>query len=194
MNFLAHQYLSGADEQIKIGNFIADLLRGKEVDAYKGNIRLGIDLHRQIDQFTDDHPAVKEAVKIFKETQGKYAPVIVDIAFDHFLAANWQKYHQQELNDFAMDFYEIMTKHQALLPEKVQFILPRMRTQNWLYEYQYLDGIQKAFEGVSRRASFASNMANARIGLERNYDELQFQFDTFFEDIITFVKEQNIKL
>jgi acyl carrier protein phosphodiesterase len=194
MNFLAHQYLSGADHEIKIGNFIADMIRGKEMEGYEAGIQQGIKLHRAIDQFTDHHEVVKEAITIFKASQGKYAPVIVDIAFDHFLAANWKRYHAQELGDFAQDFYSILSQNEVILPQKVQQMLPFMKAQNWLYEYQYLDGIQKAFEGMSRRASFDSNMANARLGLEKHYEELQGHFDVFFEDMISFVKEQNIDL
>lgn len=194
MNFLAHQYLSGSDEKIKIGNFIADMVRGKEVDQFDDRIKEGISLHREIDAFTDQHVQVKKAVQLFRDSQGKYAPVVVDITFDHFLASNWNRYHNSELNDFARDFYDLMMDNIALMPEKVQWIIPRMKKQNWLYEYQFLGGIQQAYEGMSRRASFESNMANARVGLEDNYIELGEIFEDFFSDMIKFVRTQNIDL
>lgn len=194
MNFLAHQYLSGPEDQIKIGNFIADMVRGKEIELYDERIKEGIKLHRAIDHFTDNHKLVKSATEIFKETQGKYAPVIVDIAFDHFLASSWKNYHEKELFHFAHEFYDMMMDNKSILPEKVQQMLPFMKAQNWLYEYQYLDGIQKAFEGMSRRASFKSNMADARSGLEKHYDQLKEHFEGFFDDMIIFVKDQNIKI
>lgn len=194
MNFLAHQYLSGSDEKIKIGNFIADMVRGKEVDQFDDRIKEGISLHREIDAFTDQHVQVKKAVQLFRDSQGKYAPVVVDITFDHFLASNWNRYHNSELNDFARDFYDLMMDNIALMPEKVQWIIPRMKEQNWLYEYQFLGGIQQAYEGMSRRASFESNMANARVGLEDNYIELGEIFEDFFSDMIKFVRTQNIDL
>lgn len=194
MNFLAHQYLSGSDEQIKIGNFIADMIRGREIEQFDSRVQEGVLLHRAIDSFTDHHSAVKEAVNIFRTTQGKYAPVIVDITFDHFLAANWKDYHEQDLNDFAHTFYDLLLKNITVLPEKVQWMVPRMKKQNWLYGYQFLDGIQQAYLGVSRRASFDSNMANARHGLEQNYDELKVLFEIFFRDIVTFVRTQNVEI
>lgn len=192
MNFLAHQYLSGPDDQLKIGNFLADMIRGKEIERFDNGIQKGILLHRSIDQFTDSHKAVKEAIKLFKETQGKYASVIVDITFDHFLAFHWKKYHSKELNVFANEFYDLMASNYSILPEKVQYMIPRMKQQNWLYEYQFLDGIQQAYEGISRRASFDSNMANARVGLEKNYDQLNQLFEAFFSDIIKHVKSQDV--
>lgn len=194
MNFLAHQYLSGSSEHIKIGNFVADMVRGKQVELFSEEIQQGIQLHREIDRFTDSHEAVREAIEIFKPTQGKYSPVIVDITFDHFLANDWDKYHDQDLNDFAFEFYELMMDNLVIMPEKVQWIIPRMKKQNWLFEYQFLDGIQQAYEGISRRASFDSNMANAREGLEENYDELKSLFEDFFEDMIKFVRAQNIEI
>lgn len=194
MNFLAHQYLSGSNEQIKIGNFVADMVRGKQVKLFNEEIQRGIQLHREIDSFTDNHPSVRKAIDIFRSSQGKYSPVIVDITFDHFLANNWSNYHDQGLNDFAFEFYNLMMGNLEILPEKVQWIIPRMKEQNWLYEYQFLDGIQQAYEGISRRASFDSNMANARQGLEENYDDLKYLFEVFFEDMIKFVRDQNIEI
>lgn len=194
MNFLAHQYLSGSNKQIKIGNFVADMVRGKQVKLFNEEIQEGIQLHREIDSFTDNHPSVRKAIDIFRPSQGKYSPVIVDITFDHFLANNWSDYHDQDLNDFAFEFYNLMMGNLEILPEKVQWIIPRMKKQNWLYEYQFLDGIQQAYEGISRRASFDSNMANARQGLEENYDDLKYLFEVFFEDMIKFVRDQNIEI
>lgn len=161
------------------------------MEQFDEGIQQGIQLHRAIDHFTDNHDQVKKAIQLFRSSQGKYAPVIVDITFDHFLAANWSSYSEQELNSFANNFYDLMIENLDLMPEKVQWIIPRMKAQNWLYEYQYLDGIQQAYEGISRRANFRSNMAFARVDLENHYDELQQCFSLFFDDIISFVRSQN---
>ena len=56
MNFLAHLYLSGDDEEQIVGNFIADHVKGKAIESYSDGIRAGIMLHREIDVFTDSHP------------------------------------------------------------------------------------------------------------------------------------------
>lgn len=170
------------------------MLRGSEVNDYQSRILTGILLHRKIDEFTDHHPLVKDAISLFKPGQGRYASVIVDISFDHFLAKKWKKYHSLELNDFATKVYDTMDGNHQILPERFQLMLPKMRSENWLYQYQYLDGIQKAFEGIARRASFETNMANAREGLERNYHELDSIFEEFFDDIIKFVKNEGIEL
>ena len=63
MNFLAHLYLSGNDENIMIGNFIGDHVKGNNFLKYDESIIFGIKLHRMIDAFTDSHPLVEESKK-----------------------------------------------------------------------------------------------------------------------------------
>ena len=62
MNFLAHIYLSGEDQELKIGNFIADSVKGKKFAQFPERIQQGITLHRKIDSYTDSHPIVRESV------------------------------------------------------------------------------------------------------------------------------------
>ena len=97
MNFLAHIYLSGEDEGITIGNFIADGIKGKKYLSYPASIQKGILLHRGIDSFTDSHPTVRQSTARLHENYGHYSGVIVDILYDHFLAKNWEEYHEQDL-------------------------------------------------------------------------------------------------
>src|SRR5688572_7860936 len=105
MNYLAHLYLSGNDQQRMIGNFIADHVKGKAIHDFPEGIRDGIFLHRQIDQFTDSHPVVTESKIRLRGTFHKYAPVIVDVFYDHFLARDWTQYHHQSLEVFAEECY-----------------------------------------------------------------------------------------
>ena len=63
MNFLAHIYLSGENEGIIIGNFIADGIKGKKYEIYPHAIQKGILLHRAIDSYTDGHPTVRQSTK-----------------------------------------------------------------------------------------------------------------------------------
>lgn len=192
MNFLAHLYLSGTSHELMIGNFIADMLRGKEIYQYEKGILDGIHLHKKIDEFTDDHPLVKECVELIKPTQGRYATVVVDIMFDHFLGKNWNEYHQTPLDEYAQHVYGVMDNNFIILPEKFQLMLPKMKKENWLYQYQYIYGMQKAFEGISRRASFNSNMEFAVDDLKTNFEILEQNFKGFFKDMITLVEDNGV--
>ena len=63
MNFLAHIYLSGENQGITIGNFIADGIKGNKYLSYREDLQKGILLHRSIDSFTDQHPIVRQSTK-----------------------------------------------------------------------------------------------------------------------------------
>ena len=89
MNYLAHVYLSGTDQDLSIGNFIADHVKGKAYLDYPDSIQRGILLHRKIDHFTDSHPLFKKNVSLLFPQYRHYSRVIVDMFFDHVLAVHW---------------------------------------------------------------------------------------------------------
>jgi acyl carrier protein phosphodiesterase len=190
MNFLAHLYLSGPSETLLIGNFIADFVRGKQHEEYPKPIQTGILLHRSIDTFADQHEAGKRSALRLRPHYGKYAPVLVDIFYDHFLAKNWHRYHAQPLPDYATWVYSILKKHIADLPPLVQQIVPRMAEQDWLSNYATLWGIEKSLEGISRRATFENNMDKALVQLEAEMELFQSDFDQFFPDMQAHVSKK----
>jgi acyl carrier protein phosphodiesterase len=92
MNFLAHLHLSGNNPNIMLGNFMGDFVKGKSYrQQYEPEIIKGIELHRSIDEFTDSHPVVTESKNRLRPTYRHYSGVIVDVFYDHFLAANWNQ-------------------------------------------------------------------------------------------------------
>ena len=136
MNYLAHIYLSGDNPQLKIGNFIADSVKGKQFIKFSPEIQKGIILHRAIDNFTDTHKIVKKSVHRLFPMYSHYSTVIVDILYDHFLASNWKMYCEIPLEDYAQDFYGLLYDNFEDLPEKVQQFLPYMEEDNWLVSYK----------------------------------------------------------
>jgi acyl carrier protein phosphodiesterase len=189
LNFLAHIYLSGDSLKIQIGNFIADSIKGKQFEDFDDEIQKGIRLHRAIDAYTDQHPIVQQSTERLKETQKRYAPVAVDIFYDHFLAKNWENYHQEPLESFVNNFYENIQQYHAILPSEVQYMLPYMIRQNWLYNYQKMKGIERVFEGMSQRTSFQSNLLNAPQDLQTHYQDFEQDFTLFFPELISFCKD-----
>lgn len=194
MNFLAHLFLSGSDNQILIGNFIADGIRGKELDIYPKGIRDGILLHRRIDTFTDSHPIVKQTVYKLRNSSAKYAPVVSDVVYDHFLAHNWKNYSPITLQKFAHDKYEILRENRRFVPERMKFVLTSMIRQDWLVHYAELSGIAKTLKNMSKRVHFANNMASAINDLEQYYDLFQKDFEDFFPLLQQYVAEELQKL
>ncbi len=188
MNYLAHIYLSGDDEALKIGNFIADSVKGKQYLKYPPEIQKGIILHRSIDSFTDSHEIFKTSgSRLFSQFR-HYSPVIVDMFYDHFLAANWNHYSDTPLEAYTEDFYTLLQKNITVLPKKVQNFLPYMKADNWLLSYADLSGLKKILSQMSQRVPGEVDMGKAVENLKINYKDFENEFFTFFEELRIFVK------
>lgn len=194
MNFLAHIYLSGDNDQIKIGNFMADSIKGKKYLKYPEEIQKGIVLHRAIDYYTDTHPVFKQSTKRLFSTYGHYSGIIVDIFYDHFLAANWRKYSGSQLEKYTLDFYALLENNFHILPTKVKSFLPYMINDNWLLSYASIEGIEKVLSGMNRRTGRKSDMHLATKELQEHYQDFQFEFEIFFDEVIVFSKEKILEL
>lgn len=180
MNYLAHAYLSFGDPDIITGNLISDFVKGKKKFDYPDRILAGINLHRYIDQFTDEHPVNKAVAVIFKPIYGLYSSAFLDIIYDHFLAlelaANGDKY----LKMFTEEVYSAVDKHIRILPETFNNIFPFMKQQNWLYNYQFGWGIEKSIGGLVHRARYMSDSATAYRLFEEHYAEFKAAYMVFF--------------
>lgn len=183
MNFLAHIYLSGNNDLVKIGNFMADGIRGKHFAHMAPDIQKGIHLHRAIDTFTDAHPVFRQSTKRLHEKYHHYAGVIVDVVYDHFLAKNWAKYSNEGLGDFVNDFYAALEKNYDSLTEKTQDMMPYMIRHNWLWNYQFVDGIARILYQMDQRTRNNSKMQFAVGELKEFYGDFESEFTLFFEDL-----------
>ncbi|MBU3822980.1 acyl carrier protein phosphodiesterase [Flavobacteriaceae bacterium XHP0103] len=188
MNFLAHIFLSGDNDLVTIGNFIADGIKGNDYKKFPAEIQTGILLHRNIDTYTDAHETVRLSTKRLHEKYGHYSGVIVDILYDHFLAKNWSHYCDIPLEIYADNFYASLEKHYEILPQRIRKMMPYMLADNWLLSYASIDGISKVLEGMNRRTKNRSGMNEAVNELELFYDAFEAEFTHFFNDLITFSK------
>ncbi|AJR04320.1 acyl carrier protein phosphodiesterase [Siansivirga zeaxanthinifaciens] len=188
MNYLAHIYLSGNNDMITIGNFIADGIKGKSYKKLNVDLQIGVLLHRNIDTFTDAHPTVRKSTKRLHEKYGHYSGIIVDILYDHFLAKNWTKYCEIPLKDYVESFYDSLETNYDILPPRIQKMMPYMITDNWLLSYASIDGISRVLDGMNRRTKERSGMDEAVSELETFYAEFEEEFTSFFDELIVFSK------
>ncbi len=166
-----------------IGNFMGDFVKGKQMNAFPSEIRKGILLHREIDTFTDSHPIVIKSKQRLRPKYRHYAPVIVDIFYDHFLSSSWSQYSNQDLLTFTQHFYNLTAKYDHIFPEKCRHVLKYMIPGNWLYHYQHLEGIASTLQGMSRRTKFDSQMEMAIVDLKANYLDFETEFHAFFPEL-----------
>ncbi|SMC71863.1 acyl carrier protein phosphodiesterase [Cellulophaga tyrosinoxydans] len=194
MNFLAHIYLSFGDEEITLGNFIADSIRGNKYKHLPERVQKGIKLHRHIDTFTDAHPTVRKSTKRLHENYSHYSGIIVDIFYDHFLAKNWPNYSDIPLDTFVDNFYDLLENNYEILPDATRHIMPYMIADNWIFNYSKMEGISRVLDGMNRRTKNRSKMNFAILDLETYYVEFEKEFTIFFEELISFSKQKYISL
>ena len=146
MNYLAHIFLSGDDRRVQIGNFVGDAVKGRAYENYPLGFREGILLHREIDDYTDHHPVVREVVDMLRGGFGRYSGVLTDIYFDHLLARSFQSYSGQSLRWFAFGFYRALVLNYRHLPERFKGFLWHFILTNRLVRYASLSGIKRSLE------------------------------------------------
>jgi acyl carrier protein phosphodiesterase len=184
MNILAHLYLSGDDESILTGNFIADFVKGKQVLKYPKQIALGIRVHREIDNFTDQHPVVKDVNKYFREGYGKHAGIVTDIVFDHYLSNNWPKFSSMEFDGFVEKSYRTLNQFISLFPDPVLELYHNMVLNNWLKMYQSKNGLRRVLRGMAKHTSLPAGYDFALEQVEKHDEALEMKFIEFFNSII----------
>lgn len=190
MNFLAHAYLSFGEEEILVGNIISDFLKGKAQYDYSPGIRKGIILHRLIDEYTDTHSAVKEAKEYFRSSYRLYSSPIVDIILDYYLANDTSCFQNRELKVFTQAVYKTLNKYSAVLPPRFIHAFTYMQTEDWLFNYQYKEGIAKSIKGLVRRSKFLEDSTTAIDLFNKHHDSLANCYRLFFEDVKIYAKGQ----
>ena len=184
MNFLAHLLLSGDDEEVIIGNYVGDFIKGrllgKKIEGWSEDFLLGVRLHRHIDMFTDEHPIVREAKHKAAEVLGKTAGIAIDIHFDYFLAKYFHQFCSESLRQYSTRVYNVILKNDALIPDHMKSMVRTMIKQDWLNTYETLDGIELTFKRLSGRAEFLDILNLAEKDLEKNEAFYYEKFNLFF--------------
>ncbi len=191
MNYLAHLFLSGNDDQTMVGNFIGDYVKGSDWGKFPDKIRNGILMHREIDTFTDAHPKFREAKVLFRSEFGLYSGIVVDFLYDHFLATNWNNYSEISLRNFAKQSHAVLLQNFMQLPVRVQGFLPFLIQNRRLESYASTTGIVQALIIMSNYTSLPAKPDFVMNTLQNNYNFFNDNFKIFMSDIIRFITEKH---
>lgn len=187
MNYLAHAYLSFDNPAILTGNMISDFVKGKKQFDYPTQIQKGIQLHRLIDEYTDYHVVTAEAKSFFRPAYRLYSGPFVDIVFDHFLAQQQEEFEQYRgLLNFTRNIFTTLDSQTAFFPFPFDQMYPYMKQQNWLWNYQFREGMKNSFGGLVRRARYLKESETAFDIFNANYDQLAHCFNRFFPELKSF--------
>ena len=187
MNYLAHLLLAEQTPHGWLGALMGDFVKGTIDPALPNEIRRGIALHRRIDSFTDAHPVHRGSRNRITGARRRYAGIIVDLCYDHFLATGWARHSALPLDEFTAQVYAVLAHHRALLPPRLARIAPRMAAQDWLASYRDLDALGAALDGIATRSLRSAPLAGAIEDVRRHHRALGDDFDAFFPDLVTYV-------
>lgn len=193
MNYLAHSFLTFSDGQI-VGQFLEDFIPNKDRFSFPKDIQDGITLHRAIDTFTDSHPAIHEAKKVFSPLVRLYSGAFVDVAMDYFLANDFSLNSLNGWKEHSLKVYRVLHQYEVWLPENLKRMLIKMEQDDWLYNYRENQGIQFSMRNVLHKAKYLETDIPVFEAFLQNKNILQQCYNDFFPDLAAHVKGVNTLL
>ena len=180
MNHLAHSLLAADAPLLLAGSFAGDFAKGR-LDRFPTPLMAGIRMHRGVDAYTDRHPVWCRSRRRLEPW--RVSGVIVDIAYDHFLARHFRRYCDVPLEEFASGTYRILMDHRPLLPARLCQVLPRIVAEDWLTSYRWLEGVERTFARLARRVA---GLASGTEQIRMRYRVLEADFHEFYPQLARF--------
>jgi acyl carrier protein phosphodiesterase len=190
VNFLAHAYLADGSDESLVGSLMGDFVKGPLDGRHGPELTRALVLHRRVDSYTDFHPVVIGSRNRVSPARRRYAGILVDLFYDHFLARHWKDYSDRALEAFTAGVYAALRHNHALLPERLQLIAPRMAAMDWLASYREVNAIGLALDRMGERLKRGNAMLGSAAELTANYDAFETDFRVFFPDVVRFARLQ----
>lgn len=193
MNYLAHLALSNRFEEILVGNMIEDFITGRiehPRNAFiPSDILIGVVLHRHIDTFTDTNEIVNHSKQLFYNSVGKYASVVIDVYYDHFLIKNWSTFYAQPIHEFCKEVYDVLPRYESYYPLPLKKLIRSMVSYEWLTNYEFDWGLERALSSVDRQLARPGFLVGSMNDFKENYDELNQGFLEFYPALMAMSSE-----
>ena len=192
MNWLAHLRLSPSTPPLRrLGNLAGDFVAGVDLATLHAELRAGVRLHRAIDAFVDAHPVVVAAKARLVPPFRRFAGVLLDVWFDHFLARDWQRFGDgRPLPQFLAEVHADLREHHALLPAPLQRVAPRFCADGSLEGYASVDGIARVLGLMARRLSRPTPLADGAELLRADYAAIESDFAALWPALTAFAATQ----
>ena len=190
MNFLAHAYLSHDSDEALLGSLMGDFVKGP-LDARDGSaLSSALALHRRIDTYTDAHPIVAVSRSRMSAARRRFAGILVDMFYDHFLARHWPDYSTVPLDRFTARVYDVLLSRSDELPERLRYIAPHMARTDWLGSYRHLEAVGVALDRIGNSLKRGNFLLGSIEELVANYAALEQDFRSFFPEVVRFAKSE----
>jgi acyl carrier protein phosphodiesterase len=117
--------------------------------------------------------------------------VLVDLYYDHFLAAHWEDYTDVPFSLFISEAWQVLCEHKEILPARLQRIMPFM-FRDWLPSYCDIRGIAAVLRRMSCfRLKRANRLGKGAEALSIHYGGLYGDFRKFFPELLAFSELRN---
>jgi acyl carrier protein phosphodiesterase len=190
MNFLAHFQLAWPDEALIAGGLEGDFCKGPLHGRLHPAIERGVRLHRAIDAYTDAHPGIAALREHFPAPIRRYAGILVDISFDHFLTRHWSSFNEVSLGHFNTGVYRVLANWNGRLAPASQAMAARLIDHDILNRYHDWHAVPASAERVGQRL----RRGNPLVGVQRHLDPLvpllEQAFLDFYPDLAGFSARQ----
>lgn len=184
MNYLAHFLLSGNHQDVILGNYMGDSIKGSDFNNYSKHIAIGIKLHRLIDSTTDSHPIVKKHNSLIAPVFGKYSGIVTDVYYDYILANKWANYHHEPLKTYSHKMLALIESRKAELPVRAARFLSYMQKNDIPFNYHNINTIERVFEELAYRIGRESPLHLAPQAVIEHHEILEADFDLLWQDLL----------
>ena len=189
MNWLAHLHLSEPTVEFRLGNVIADFVKGQARQQLPPQVKRGTECHLLIDAFTDAHPIFLQSRQRISREHRKFASILIDIFYDHYLSARWADYSAQPLDDFVSEVYASFISYTEHDTTQTKEFVQHLVAGDWLREYVTVDGVARTLARVSRRLRRPGLLVPMLSELRENYQSLGEDFAAFYPQLQAYVQE-----
>ena len=188
MNYLAHLLLSPDDDLSRLGNIMGDFMRDVDPEKLHPKVWAGIQLHRRVDVFTDSHPVVRDLRKLFSKERRRFAGVILDVVFDHFLIKHWNKFSTDSFSLYVDNCYAALWQHRERMPERMELVVGWMIKRDWIRSYSEISHVGRALDGLAGRLKMEHGFHGAIEEVQEHYDSIESGFLLFFPQLLKHVE------
>lgn len=190
MNYLAHAFLGSSHNEERIGQLLADEVKGLQYRSFPAGVQRGILMHRWVDATTDSSPHLDQVKKLLYSTTGRVTPIALDVIMDHFMSVFWNHYHSEPLGQFIATTYTLLEEHRPLWPEKGVFRLEHMIQNDWLGRYSTWDGIALTMKQMAHRKPLLQPLPDSIQVAEKHYITFENTFHLLIQELIVGYKSK----
>ena len=188
MNFLAHLFLADRETEALLGSLMGDFVKGPLMGRHPPVLERALAQHRAVDTFTDAHPIVRTSRARVAPPHRRFAGIVVDMYYDHYLARHWDEFADEPLAVFTARVYAVLLAEEARLPDRLRRIAPSMARRDWLGSYRYVESVHAALDRMGERLKRGNGLLGAGEALMPHYAALEADFRAFFPQLVRFAR------